>query len=184
MKKIIMALSVFLCLIFGSVQVKAQDNSLDAMNINVYIDKEGDAHIIEVWHMDVYEGTAVYKVMENMGDSNITHLEVMDEDGLVYTNIGEWNVDASFEEKRGKCGLVQDDDYYEICFGISEYGEKVYTFEYDVSNFIKQYNDYQGCKFAFFSELSLDVNEAKVTISSYFDLDEDSAFVDTFGYDF
>lgn len=182
MKKLIMALSVFLCLIFGSIKVNAE-NSVNSMNITAYIDKQGNAHISETWDMYVEEGTEVYKVVENMGDSKITNLKVIDDNNTVYTNIGEWDINASKEDKNNKCGLVNDGDYYEICFGIGDYGHRVYTFEYDVSNFIRQYNDYQGCNFAFFSEMSLDVDEATVTISSYFDLDEDSIFVDTFGYD-
>lgn len=183
MKKLIMALSMFLCLIVGSISVNAKDNSINSIYISAYIDKEGNAHISETWNMNVYEDTEVYKVMENMGDSKISHLKVTDENGLKYTNIGEWDIDVSKEEKDGKCGLVNDDDYYEICFGIGDYGNRTYTFEYDVSNFIRQYNDYQGCNFAFFSELALEVPNAQVTVSSYFNLDEDSIFVDTFGYD-
>ncbi len=183
MKKLILALSVFLCLIFGSIHVNAESNNINSMYITVYIDKDGNAHICETCDMYVEEGTEVYKVMENMGDSKITNLKVIDDNNTVYTNIGEWDVDASKEDKNEKCGLVNDDDYYEICFGIGDYGNRVYTFEYDVSHFIRQYNDYQGCQFAFFSEMSLDVEEACVTTSSYFDLDEDSIFVDTCGYD-
>ncbi|MCD7809941.1 MAG: DUF2207 domain-containing protein [Erysipelotrichaceae bacterium] len=183
MKKLILALSIFLCSIFGSMSVNAQDNNINSMNITVYIDKNGNAHICETWNMYVDEGSEVYKVMENMGDSKITNLKVIDENNTVYTNIGEWDVDASKEDKKEKCGIVNDGDYYEICFGIGDYGNRVYTFEYDVSHFIRQYNDYQGCNFAFFSEMSLEVDEAYVTISSYFDLDEDSIFVDTFGYE-
>ncbi len=38
-----------------------------------------------------------------MGDSKITNLKVID-NNTVYTNIGEWNVDASKEDKNEKCG--------------------------------------------------------------------------------
>ena len=99
------------------------------MVVNAYINEDGSAHIQEIWDMNVNEGTEVYKVFDNMGASQISNLQVKDENGLVYRNIGEWDVNASRTEKNGKCGLVTKADGYERCFGVGEYGNRTYTFE-------------------------------------------------------
>jgi len=73
---------------------------------------------------------------------------VSDENGP-YTFVEKWNVDWSFKKKAGKCGIVETDDGVELCFGITEYGQKEYTFSYVVTDFIKGYRDANGTNFMF-----------------------------------
>lgn len=77
------------------------------MVVNAYINEDGSAHIQEIWDMNVNEGTEVYKVFDNMGASQISNLQVKDENGLVYRNIGEWDVNASRTEKMVSVDLLQ-----------------------------------------------------------------------------
>ena len=39
-------------------------------------------------------------------------------------------IDWSFEEKARRCGIHDTDSGYEICFGISNYGQNRYAIEY------------------------------------------------------
>ena len=60
------------------------------MTIYTTLKDNGDAHIKEIWQMDVHEGTEVYKVMKKMKDKKIQNLKVSDEKGTQYENIGAW----------------------------------------------------------------------------------------------
>lgn len=183
-KKICIIFSLFLiCLLpFNLLNVNAADIDLNDIEITAALSSDGSAHIQEVWNIDVYEGTEVYKVFDNMGDSEISHFEVRDENGLEYKNIGEWDVDADRDEKAGKCGIVTKDDGYELCFGIGKYGRRTYTFEYDISNFVQRYRDTQGFNYAFFSEMELEPQHVKITLSSPYEFHQDNAKIWAFGY--
>ena len=147
----------------GSITIQLND-----IEITAVILEDGSIHIKEEWDIDVYEGTEIYKVFSHMGVSQISNFQVTDENGFRYQNIGEWDFDVDKEEKNGKCGIIQDDDYYELCFGIGEYGKREYTFEYDISSFVQQYQDAQGFNYAFFSEMELEPQHVKITVSSPF----------------
>ncbi|MFR7592087.1 MAG: DUF2207 family protein [Longibaculum sp.] len=182
-KKICIIFSLFLSIFFSLTPVQAKETVLSQMLVYAYINEDGSAHIKEIWDMSVYEGTEVYKVFNNMGPSKITNLKVKDETGLEYENIGKWNSNVQKEKKNGKCGLIQKSGGYELCFGIGEYGKKKYTFEYDISYFIKQYNDAQGINYAFFSDMSLKPKYARITVSSPYKFDGNNAKIWAFGYD-
>lgn len=183
-KKICIIFSLFLiCLLpLQLLHVSAADVDLNDIDITATLSRDGSAHIQEVWNIDVFEGTEVYKVFDNMGDSQISHFEVRDENGLEYENIGQWDVDASREEKAGKCGIITDDGYYELCFGVGQYGRRTYTFEYDISHFVQQYRDTQGFNYAFFSEMELEPQHVKMTLSSPYKFDKGNAKIWAFGY--
>jgi len=184
-KKICIIFSLFLiCLLPLSLnQVHAADIDLYDIEIQTILNDDGSAHIQEIWDIDVYEGTEIYKVYDNMGASKISHFNVYDETGYKYTNIGEWDIDMDKDEKDGKCGIVTKDDGYELCFGIGEYGRRTYTFEYDISNFVQQYQDTQGFNYAFFSDMDLEPLHVKITVSSPYQFSEDNAKIWAFGYE-
>lgn len=182
MKKILLVLSLVFVTVLSP--VSAKDTYVDTMTITATLDQDGNAHIQEIWEMDVYEGTEVYKIMDNMNDKKISHLSVIDDKNNVYKNIGEWDVDASKAEKANKCGLVNDGDYYELCFGIGEYGHRTYTFEYDVSHFVEQYDGDQGFNFAFFSDIALDIDNVRITIEyPGYEFNESNSAIYAYGYE-
>lgn len=182
MRKICLVILMAFMMVITPVQ--ASNTNIDEMTITATLDELGNAHIKEIWEMNVYEGTEVYKIMNNMNEKRITNLKVTDENNNQYTNIGEWDVSASKEEKRNKCGLVNDGDDYELCFGIGDYGHRTYTFEYDVSYFVEQYNGDQGFNFAFFSELELDIEKVRITIEyPSYQFSEDNSDIYAYGYE-
>ncbi len=115
-------------------------NSVPDMQITVELQPNGDARITQIWTGSFHEGTEVYLPIENLGDMDVTELAVSDAHGA-YENIGAWDIDASFEQKARKCGIVTTDEGYELCFGISEYGSNTYTFSYTVTGLVGRYSD-------------------------------------------
>ena len=181
-KKLCVLFSILLISLLSINSVYGADADLKNIVINTTLKEDGSAHIQEKWVIDVEEGTEIYKVFNNMGDSQIKNLSVVDEKGKKYQNIGTWNVDADKEDKDGKCGLVQDNDHYELCFGIGEYGHRVYTFEYDVTHFVQQYQNDQGFNYAFFSEMAFEPQHVKIIVDGPTDYTQDNANIWAFGY--
>lgn len=182
-KKIILIISLlFILLPSLSISVYGANPQLNDIAIKATLNENGSAHIQEIWNIDIDEGTEIYKVFDNMKDSHISNFQVIDDHGLHYQNVGEWNVDWDKDQKDGKCGIIQDGDRYELCFGIGEYGLRTYTFEYDIANFVQQYQDTQGFNYAFFSEMELEPQHVKITLSSSHDFNKDNAKIWAFGY--
>lgn len=58
--------------------------------------------------------TEFYLACRDNGYLSITEFSVTDENGS-YTYTENWDVSASFEEKAGKCGIVETDALIVIC---------------------------------------------------------------------
>lgn len=180
-KRGLFAVCVFLTLLCCSVSAK---NNVTDIDISVMIKQDGSAHIIQNWAGSFDEGTECY-IPINTDDIEISNLEVTDEK-YKYTYIGDWNIDADFDEKSAKCGINKTADGVELCFGITEYGEKHYSIGYNVSGFIKSYSDFDGTNFMFINPgMSTFPTNAKVTISleNSAPLSFDNAAIWAFGYD-
>ena len=69
---------------------------LNDLTIQVVLSPNGDAHITEVRQMDIdSEGTECYIVLGNLNGSSVNDLQVSDESGTVYENVGSWDIDRS-----------------------------------------------------------------------------------------
>lgn len=124
-------------------------------NLNIYVElmDNGDARITEVRRMSIDdEGTECYIVMGFMNGSRVHSLQVSDETGTEYENIGEWDVDASRSRKAGKCGIVTKSDGYELCWGLGNEGERTYTVSYIVTKLVRAYDDADGFNFMFVAQ--------------------------------
>lgn len=118
-------------------------NSINSITMDIYIDGSGDAQVTEVWKCTTSQGTESYHPYYNLGESEITNLQVKDEDGITYQSLSYWNVNGSFNNKKYKCGINQISEGVELCWGISEYGSKTYTVSYEISNFVIELSDSQ-----------------------------------------
>ena len=156
-------LVVLLVTMFIISGVKA--NSIDKIDMDVYIDTNGTAHIKEVWEVYLKEGTEGYKPYSDLGISKVTNFKVVDDTEREYEELSTWNTKASFNEKAYKSGINYTKDGLELCFGISKYGNRTYTLTYDITDFVTQYTDTQGIYFTFI-DMDQYVGKAKVTIYS------------------
>lgn len=164
--------------------VYAADNHVTSIDIEVVIKEDGSAVITQYWTGDFHEGTENYLPIRT-GDIDISGFEVSDENGP-YTLISDWDIDANFKEKAGKCGIVETDDGVELCFGITEYGHKEYTFSYVVTDFIKSYRDYNGTNFMFINpDMSTfpTAGRIEIVMEDGTKLDSSNAGIWAFGYE-
>ncbi len=128
-------------------------SKLNDLNIHVVLDNNGDARITETRLMHITaEGTECYIVLQNLKGQTISDLEVSDESGTTFNNIGEWDVSRSRAAKAGQCGIVTKSDGYEICWGLGEKGERTYITSYTVHGLMKSYEDSDGFNWMFVAE--------------------------------
>ena len=117
-------------------------NSISSINMDIYVDNNGNAEVTEVWTCSTNQGTEVYHPYYNLGNSQITNLRVYDKT-KTYTNKGTWDTDETMSEKAYKCGINKIYNGVELCWGISNYGSNVYTVKYNISNFVSELTDSQ-----------------------------------------
>lgn len=139
---------------------------LHDLNIRVMLSKNGDAHITETRQMSIEsEETECYIVVGNLNGSEIRNLQVTDETGTEYTNIGVWDINQSRSWKTGKCGIVTKRDGYELCWGLGESGSRTYTTSYTVSQLLRGFSDADGFNYMFVAQgISPHPDHIKLTI--------------------
>lgn len=115
-------------------------NDIKKITMDIYVDNNGNAHVLEEWTATLSSGTEAYKPYYNLGNSLIKDFKVS-LDNQYFTTISSWDVDASFSKKSYKAGLNEINNGYELCFGITKYGTNTYTMEYTITNFVSQTED-------------------------------------------
>lgn len=130
---------VFSLFIFIDI-VKA--NEISHINMDIYIDANGNAHITETWDAYLTDGTEGYKAYGNLGNATISNFKVQDGD-KVYETLDDWDSSDSFDEKAYKAGISETSNGVELCWGISKYGHHSYTLTYDINGFVADLDDYQ-----------------------------------------
>ncbi len=123
-------------------------NNVSDINADVGIFNDGSAYIAQTWNCNFSEGSECYIPIENLGKMSISNFMVSDKNGP-YTFTKDWNINAGFEEKAGKCGIVKTDKGYELCWGISKYGQRRYAVEYKIDKLVGGYTDFDGFNFQF-----------------------------------
>ncbi|MCD7964470.1 MAG: DUF2207 domain-containing protein [Clostridiaceae bacterium] len=136
------------------------------MDITAQLQTDGSAEITEVWDLYAGSGTEWYLIQGNLGKMKIEKFSVTDETGRVYEKLWNWDVNRTLEEKAGKCGIVNNKNGdYELCFGIGNYGDHVFTVSYRMTNFVKGFDDFCGFNQRFVNdELSSSPEHISVTI--------------------
>lgn len=155
-------------------------SGIDNIKMDIYVDKNGTAHVTEVWDVNIKNGTEGYKPYYNLGESKISNFKVSMDD-IPFTYVNNWKVSASFEEKKYKNGINYIDDGIELCFGISKYGSNTYKLIYDISNFVVNTKDnYQMIYWTLFPyDYSESPNRVYIKIYSDFKYDDT---LDVWGY--
>lgn len=177
-KKLLLSFFILISFFLATTQVSA--NSVNKIEMDVYIDSNGNASITEIWNAYLSQGTEGYRPYTNLGSSSISNFTVIDDSGRKYDSLSSWNVNANFDNKAYKSGIHYISDGVELCWGISNYGNRTYTLKYDISNFVTQYTDTQGIYFNFLN-LDQSVNSVKITIRSDMAFSLDNAKIWAFG---
>ena len=138
--------------------------------MNVFIDENGNANVTETWQYYSDSGTECYHSYKNLGNSKIKNLIVSD-DVMTYEILDGWDVNGSFDDKKYKCGINNTSDGVEICWGISEYGNKEYVVNYVITNFVSELNDSQMAYWELIPQGTAP-QEASITIWSELDYED------------
>ena len=130
--------------------------SLNRLDIRVVLSHNGDARITETRQMSIdSEGTECYIGLGVFAGSEVRDLQVTDETGLEYENVGSWDIDRSRSWKAGKCGIVVKHGGYELCWGLGDSGERTYITSYTYTNIMHAHPDADAIRHVF---LDADVN--------------------------
>lgn len=165
-QKLLLILSIFLL----TVNVYARD-AIEKMNIDIFIDDEGNANITEVWNTHIDNSsdyTEWYKQYFNLGNSEISDLKV-NLNGIDYVTIDDWDVSSSFAAKSYKAGINYVSSGNEICWGMTNYGTNTYIISYKISNFVNKINDSELTYWAIVpQEFDFPIDDIYVKIHSNF----------------
>lgn len=154
-------------------------NSISSINMDIYLDANGTAHITEVWYTTLNQGTEGYRSYGNLGNAKISNFRVVD-GTKEYTTLNYWNTSASFSDKAYKAGINDLGNIVELCWGISNYGSHTYKLMYDIEGFVAENEDSQIIYWELIpSELT------ELTDNVYIKIYSDEAFrddLDVWGY--
>lgn len=141
-------------------------NRVETLTTDVALRADGSAHVTQVFSADTAEGTEFYMDRMDSGCLTYSRFAVSDENGsYVVLPDGQWDIDASFDEKAGKCGLLEIDGGVELCWGITEYGRHDYTVSYDIGGLAGAYSDADGFNYRFIDpDQSIFPTSASVTV--------------------
>lgn len=174
MKKIIFSLML---LFVPFMMVSA--NTISNIEMDVYIDQNGDAIITETWDAYVNQGTEGYHPYFNVGNSSITMLSAS-MDGKEYNIINSWNINASLSNKAYKAGIYKTGNEIDLCFGLTSYGNHTYEIKYKISNFVLSLNDADMIYWTLFPyDFSASPNRVYIKLYSDFNY---SDTLDVWGY--
>lgn len=126
---------------------------LHDLDIRVELRQDGSGHITETRHMTIDDQfTECYIGMANTAGAKVSNLNVTDEKGTSYRNVGAWNTDRTRAEKAGQCGIVEKGDGFEICWGLGDSGERTYVTTYDLTGLVRSYGDADGMRHVFIDQ--------------------------------
>lgn len=157
-------------------------NTIYSIDIEVNIDKSGNADITEIWNVDIDSGTELYKNLDLNDGKELLNFNVSDETGVVYDFQNTWNSSNSLVDKKNKNYILLENDEAELIWGVSNYGTKIYTINYTINNIVVQYSDYQVLYYNFLN-IDYEVENSSLIIYSDYDINENSIKLWGFGYE-
>lgn len=169
MKKILFLL-VF-TFVLGFTNVRA--NTIYNIDVDVYIDNNGNAEITETWDAKGSDGTEWYHPFRDLKQDNykLTNFTVsMDGEPLTYK---VWNVSESLNQKAGYYGINYSGNDTELCFGKSDFNRHTFVLKYNIENYVFNTSDAQVVYWTFFPKFqNVDFQKYTVNIRSYYEFPE------------
>lgn len=182
-KKLLLSLLLGIAVLVIFTPKSDATNKINKITMDVYVDNNGTAKITEIWETSLTEGTEGYKPYGNLGKCKISNFSVTDSTRKQYTTLSKWKTKDSFEEKAYKCGINKTNSGVELCWGISQYGNRTYTLKYEISNFVNQYKDSQGIYFSLIpKEMTQTPQSVIITIRSDKKFTKENSQIWAFGY--
>ena len=182
LKSVLLILSLYILFMIVPNVVKASEDTLNSIIMEINLDKNGTAKIVEKWDIDVNSGTELYKQYNNLENSTIGNFNVS-ENGNRFQTLSAWNPGALKADKDNKCGINQTNAGVELCWGIGNFGRHEYVLEYEIENFIYEYDDSQVSNFILVPDMvDLAPKYVKITMSSFYKFDNNNLKVKLSGF--
>ncbi len=150
-----MKLRYFFFLMLFLIPVSVKADHIYNLNMDIYVDENGNADVTETWDVKADSGTEWYKQYKNMQRTEVSDFNVL-MDGLHLNNKPYWNIDGTLEEKKGYYGIHMISDGFELCFGKGDMERHVFTLKYKLSNFVYNTSDSQIVYFTLFPNVKAD----------------------------
>lgn len=171
---------VFLFTVFSS---KTFANDIYSIDTEVEILEDGTGEITQVWKTYVDDGTEFFIPIENLNHMNLMDVFVSNSE-REFEYVPDWDIDASFEEKAYKYGVLETEDGYEICFGMSQEGEQTYTIKFSYDNMLVGFKENDSFNVRFINDqMTPSPEQVTLKISSpLVNFGEDNSKIWAFGY--
>ena len=174
MRKVIYLLIFFITTMCLNVSA----NTIYSINMDVYLDENGNASITEIWDVKGSDGTEWYKVLRDLGQSELSNFTVS-MDGTPFER-KQWNINESLREKAGFYGINYNNNDTELCFGKSDFNRHTFTLKYNLSNYIFNTEDAQILYWTLFPKFNkVDFQLVDITIRSFYNFPDT---LDVWGY--
>ncbi len=170
-------------LVFTLFISKVNANTINKIDMDIYLDYDGSARIKEIWSGYFDSDTEIYRSFSDLEDKTISNFYVIDDNNRQYDSVDNWNTFASFNDKAYKSGINTKYNDLELCWGISEYGNRTYIISYTISNFVTKYTDSQGIYFKLIAKTDLNIDNVNAVVHSYMPISLENARIWSFGYD-
>ncbi|MBQ6767813.1 MAG: DUF2207 domain-containing protein [Prevotella sp.] len=164
-------ITLLLLLMVALTTGEALGSVVKSLNVNACLHKDGSCTIEEHWVIDLdsedakTEWYVAHKLIDGITLTGLT-VEgfVPGQEGLVpFVTLSHWDLDASRQEKAGKCGLANGGQ--EVCWGFGDYGEHEYIVRYTLGHLVKSYDTCDGFNHCFV-DMNCPVEQAQVTITA------------------
>ena len=178
MKKIYYLLTIIFTFSFINVLAK---NDIYKIDMNIYLEKNGNMRVSEVWDVKADDGSEWYRSYHDLGNSVISNFRVSMDN--VPLSEKEWDASLGLNEKKGYYGTNKTDNGIELCFGKYDYERHTFTLTYNISNVIFNTQDNQILYWRLIEQLDdINVHTFDATITGFYNF-PDNLDVWSTGYD-
>lgn len=137
-------------------------DTIKHIDMEVELQKDGSAKIVETWKVKATEGTEWCKLISDAHELAISNFTVsMDNKQLEEVT---WDPNADLEGNAGKFGIKYTNLGFELCFGKTNNKEHTFVLNYTLSDFIFNTDEGQAIYYTLLPKSS--VEDFKVTIKS------------------
>lgn len=128
------------------------NNIINKISMDIYVDNEGDAKVVEIWDCNIKDGSYLsheysYLQMWSNSFTNDNKFTIKDlkvsENNNYFQNITSWSAEYTLSDTNNKCALIESLNGYGIYWGLGSYGKHTYKLEYTITDYIKNLNDSQ-----------------------------------------
>lgn len=177
LKKMLGLIMVMIMPLFLMACEEEEQASLHSIKIHVTLHDNGSATIEERREMTMKDYTEMYITMKNLGKSELLDFYVKN-----YKPVDNWDSEASRIEKADKYGVIQleEEDGYELVWGVGNYGERTYEPTYQLTNLVHQLKDGQSLYWNFDTFSQFETDDIEMIVEAPFALTEEN--IDYYGF--